>query len=229
MDDHTRLYTGSSDWEPTVGADGRIEISINYYHNNAGRYCSDSVHLPKYIELFETGLLKWRREGTERPDHNPDLQEARRLLKEEEEVRGVVALQPCGWRTTRDRQSSFDSLERGAGKPGNKRGTIVGDIANGELAVLDDEDGERDEEVLPDEVVRIVDDDEGGDEVDQEAVQALHARYSAVVEGLTRSFGWSTLKVDSRVAILAKKMEAEVSDVQAYLADHRPLQRMLNK
>ena len=76
MDDFTRkLAMQAPAWEPHVGMDGKCQISVIYMHRG-GRYVSDSVTLERYLELWDAGLLKWQREGQERPEHNPTRKEA---------------------------------------------------------------------------------------------------------------------------------------------------------
>lgn len=86
MDDipKTLIKLQTPQWEPRQGAGGTVEVFVIYMHDN-GRYVSDAVPLARYIELFDAGRIKWQREGTERPEHNPSREMAVRELEKETE------------------------------------------------------------------------------------------------------------------------------------------------
>ncbi len=47
-------------------------IFVVYRHPTTFRMVSDAVYLPKYVELYNKGLLDFQINKTERPAHHPD-------------------------------------------------------------------------------------------------------------------------------------------------------------
>lgn len=87
MDDVVQRHApGEPLWEPTRRADGSVEISANYEHDN-GRLVFECVSLERYRALLVRGALKWQLKGLPRPEHNPTLERTDELIRREQERR----------------------------------------------------------------------------------------------------------------------------------------------
>jgi hypothetical protein len=71
MDAKVEEVTGHPKWVPELRPDGKVEIGVNFTHEETGRRTFDAVSPERFLELSHKGLLRHQEEGKPWPEHLP--------------------------------------------------------------------------------------------------------------------------------------------------------------